>query len=119
MNEARGQRRSLQRHRRLCQISRNTLCSVGDVTRPGAHQTLQGDGEYPTVGARRRGLVRRHDMDYPAAEGVRGDAVDRKAAQVEQTRGIRYQVDLNIADVRTLEQARGLILIRNCLCQQP
>ena len=56
---------------------------------------------------------RRHSC--PAAECVRGDAVDRKAAQVEQTRGVRYRVDLNIADVRTLEQARGLTLIRNCL----
>jgi len=58
-------------------------------------------------------------VHHPAAECVRRDAVDGKAAQVEQTRGVRDQIVLNMGNSRTLKQARGLILIRNCLCQQP
>ena len=71
--------------------------------------------EHPTAGARRRGLVRSHDMHYPSAECVRCDAVDGEAAQVEQTRGVRYQILLSMGNSRTLKQARGLTLIRNCL----
>src|SRR5450631_4397258 len=41
----------------------------------------------------------------------RRDAVDRQAAQVEQTRGVRDQIVLNMGNSRTLQQARGLILI--------
>src|ERR1035437_8637221 len=108
VNEARGQSRSLQRHRRLCQISRNTLCPVRDVTRPGAHQALEGHGQHPTAGARRRALVHGDQVHHPASERVRLDPVDRKAAQVEQTRGIRYRALLNMTNVRTLGQARGL-----------
>jgi hypothetical protein len=64
-------------------------CPVRDVTRPGTDPTLQGDGEHPTAGACRCGLVRGHDMHHPAAERVRRNPVDRQAAQVEQTRGVR------------------------------
>jgi hypothetical protein len=39
---------------------------------------------------------------------------NREAAQVEQTRGVRDQIVLNMGNSRTLQQARGLILIRNC-----
>jgi len=83
-------------------------CSVWDATGPGTDPTLQADGEHPTVGARRRGLVRGHDMHRPSAECVRRDAVDRQATQVEQTRGVRHQILLNMTNVRTLGQARGL-----------
>src|ERR1035437_7524364 len=88
-------------------------CPVRDVTGPGADPTLQGDGEHPAAGACRRGLVRGHDVHHPAAECVRRDAVDREAAQVEQTRGVRYQILLNTGNSRTLRQARGLALIMN------
>ena len=37
-----------------------------------------------------------------AAECVRPDAVNREAAQVEQTRGIRHQILLNMLNVRRL-----------------
>ena len=94
-------------------------CPIRDVTRPGTDPTLECDGENPTAGARRRGLVGGHDVHHPASECVRRDAVDGKAAQVEQTRGVRDQIALNMGNSRTLKQARGLILIRNCLCQQP
>ena len=88
-------------------------CPVRDVTRPGTDPTLECDGENPTAGARRRGLVGRDHVHHPAAECVRRDAVDRKAAQVEQTRGVRYQILLNMGNSRTLKQARGLTLIMN------
>jgi len=52
---------------------------------------------------------------HPAAERVRLDPLDHKAAQVEQTRGVRYRILLNMANVRTLGQVRGLTSIRNCL----
>src|ERR1019366_3751170 len=90
-----------------------TPCPVRDVTRPRTDPTLQRHGEHPTAGARRRGLVRGHDMHHPAAECVRRDAVDREAAQVEQTRGVRFQILLNTGNSRTLRQARGLTLIMN------
>jgi len=48
-------------------------------------------------------------MHHPAAECVRRDSVDRQAAQVEQTRGVRYQIVLHMENSRTLQQARGLI----------
>ena len=83
-------------------------CAVGDVTRPRTDPTLEADGEHPAAGACRRGFVRGHDMHHPAAERVRRDAVDRKAVQVEQTRGVRGQILLNMTNVRTLGQARGL-----------
>jgi integrase/recombinase XerD len=35
----------------------------------------------------------------PAAERVPRDLLDRSAAQVQQTRGVRYRIDLNIAGV--------------------
>jgi len=50
-------------------------------------------------------------MHHPATECVRRDAVDRQAAQVEQTRSVRDQIVLNMGNSRTLQQARGLILI--------
>jgi hypothetical protein len=94
-------------------------CPVRDVTRTGAHQAFEADGEHPTAGARRRGLVGGHDVFYPAAERVQRDAVDREAAQVEQTRGVRDQTALNMLNVRRLEQARGLTLIIELSRQQP
>jgi hypothetical protein len=57
---------------------------------------LQGDGEHTTAGACRRGLVRGHDVHHPAAECIQREAVDRQAAQVEQTRGVTDQIVLNI-----------------------
>ena len=88
-------------------------CPIRDVTRPGADPTLECHGEHSTAGARRSGLVGGHDVYHPATECVRRDAVDREAAQVEQTRGVRYQIVLNIGNSRTLRQARGLTLIMN------
>jgi hypothetical protein len=41
-------------------------------------------------------------MHHPAAECVRRDAVDREAAQVEQTRGVRDVILLNMLNVRRL-----------------
>ena len=67
--------------------------------------------ESPRLGPRRSGLVGGHDVYHPATGCVRRDAVDREAAQVEQTRGVRYQILLNMGNSRTLQQARGLILI--------
>ncbi len=88
-------------------------CPIRDVTRPGADPTLECHGEHSTAGARRSGLVGGHDVYHPATECVRRDAVDREAAQVEQTRGVRYQILLNMGNSRTLRQARGLTLIMN------
>jgi hypothetical protein len=36
------------------------------------------------------------------------DVVARKAAKFEQTRGVRYRIDLNITNAPAPEQARGL-----------
>ena len=49
-------------------------------------------------------------MHDPASERVRLDPSDRKAVQVEQTRGVRYRLRLNMLNVRTLVQARDLTL---------
>ena len=51
----------------------------------------------------------------PSAERAQLDAVDRQATQVEQTRGLRYQIVLNMGNLRTLKQARGLTLIMNAV----
>ena len=85
-------------------------CPVRDVPWPGTGQTLQGDREHPTAGARRRGLIGGHDMHHPASERVRGDPLDRQTLKAKQTRSVRHQTLLNMLNVRTLEQARDLTL---------
>jgi hypothetical protein len=49
-------------------------------------------------------------MHHPTPEDVRLDPLDRQTVQVKQTRRIRYQIPLNMLNVRTLEQARDLTL---------
>ena len=85
-------------------------CPVGDVPWSGTGPTLQGDRENPTDGARRRGLIGRHDVHYPASERVRVDPLDRQTLKAKQTRGVRHQIVLNMLNERTLEQARDLTL---------
>jgi hypothetical protein len=77
--------------------------------------TLQGDREDPTAGARRRGLIGGHNIDHPTTERVRLDPLDPQTLKAKQTRSVRHQIVLKMGNSRTLQQARGLILIRNCL----
>ena len=55
----------------------------------------------PQVGAPTP-LVGGRYMHRRAAGCVRRDAVDRQAAQVKQTRGVRYQILLSMLSVRRL-----------------
>jgi hypothetical protein len=41
-----------------------------------------------------RTIVRDHDVQHPAAECVRRNAINREATKVVQTRGVRYRLPL-------------------------
>ena len=69
-----------------------TPLSLRDVTWPGADPTLEAGGEHTTAGARSRALLGSDHVNHPVAERAQLEALDRQTAQVEQTRGLRYQI---------------------------
>jgi len=76
---------------------RSRVVSLERARTAGSDSVNEARGK--AVPCRAIGLDRVH---HPAAECVRHDSVDRESAQVEKTRGVRYQIVLSILNVRRL-----------------
>jgi hypothetical protein len=99
----------------MCPISRKTLVPYG-ISRSWVQTSPVTESENtPQPGHPDAVSSAVDQVRHPAAERVRLDPVDRKAARIEQTPGVRYRILSNMANAPSLGQARGFSLIRNCL----